>query len=155
MLARARTLTVPFILLSVLIAFQPTAAGGTMTDVPIDNSNTGIVVLEVHEGYVSIDVSTTSPDVVHVPIYTLPDGTKAARGVLRLASLEEDILLPLVLDTRQNVDRYALIVSQDWPQDWDELIITLDDQDWPQYEEVIIPLDFQDWPQSWLPAEVV
>jgi hypothetical protein len=158
MWARERWLVIAVVLLSSMMAFQPTATSGVLTQIPLDNfenTNAGMVVYEVHEDYVEIDVSTTSPDLIEIPIYLLPDGARVAKGILRKASMEEEVVMPLAHDALRGVDYFALIVYQDWPQNWDELVIKLYGQDWPQYEEVIIPLDFQDWPQNWLPAEVV
>lgn len=114
-----------------------------------------MVVQDIHEEYVTIDLSTSDPGAIHIPVIVMPDGTKAANGLLRTASQEEEVLVPLAHDALIGDDDYVLVLYQDWPQDWDELIIKLSDQDWPQYEEVIIPLAFQDWPQTWLPAELV
>ncbi|MCK4455117.1 MAG: hypothetical protein KAU99_02075 [Thermoplasmata archaeon] len=158
MWARNRELATAFVLLSVVLSFQPTASGEVWTCVPIDNfenGNAGLVVLEVHESYVTINLSTSDPDVIHIPVFVLPDGDKVAKATLEKASQEQEVLMPLALDTSQEEDRYVLVLDQDWPQEWDELIIELSDQDWPQYGEAIIPLAFQDWPQSWLPAELV
>lgn len=158
MWARKRELTTALVVLSIALAFQPTASGGTWTAVPTDNvenGNAGMVVLDIHEEYVTIDLSTSDPGAIHIPVIVMPDGVKAARGLLRTASQEEEVLMPLALDTSQEEDRYVLVLDQDWPQGWENLIIELSDQDWPQYKEVIIPLAFQDWPQSWLPVDLV
>jgi len=158
MWARKRELTTALVVLSIALAFQPTASGGAWTAVPVDNfenGNVGMVVQDIHEDYVTINLSTSDPDVIHIPVIMMPDGVKATRGLLRTASQEEEVLMPLALDTSQEEDRYVLVLDQDWPQGWNELIIELSDQDWPQYKEVIIPLAFQDWPQAWLPAELV
>lgn len=158
MWARKRELATAFVMLSLVLAFQPTASGGIWTAVPVghfENGNTGIVVQEVHEDYVTIDLSTSDPNVIHIPVFELPDGTKAAKGLLRKESQEAEVLMPLAHDTGQGDDNYVLVFYQDWAQDWDELIIELSDQDWPQYGQAIVPLDFQDWPQAWLPAELV
>lgn len=158
MWARKRELTTALVVLSIALAFQPTASGGAWTSIPIDNfenGNAGMVVQDIHEDYVTIDLSTSDPDVMHIPVVILPDGAKAARGLLRTASQEVDVLMPLAHDALIGDDDYVLVIYQDWPQNWDELIIELSDQDWPQYEEVIVPLAFQDWPQAWLPAELV
>jgi len=156
MWARKRELTTALVVLSIALAFQPTASGEAWTSVPIgnvENGNAGIVVQDIYEGYVTIDLLTSDLDVIHIPVVAMADGSKAARGLLQTASQEKEVLMPLGLDTSQEEDRYVLVLDQDWPQGWDELIIELSAQDWPQYKEVIIPLDFQDWPQSWLPAE--
>lgn len=158
MWAGKRELTTALVVLSIALAFQPTAFGGAWTAVPIDNfenGNAGMVVQDIHENCVTIDLSISDPDVIHIPVIVMPDGTKAARGLLRTASQEEEVLMPLSHNALLGDDNYALVFYQDWPQDWDELIIELSDQDWPQYVQAIIPLDFQDWPQAWLPAELV
>ncbi len=158
MWARKRELATAFAILSLVLAFQPTASGGIWTAAPVghfENGNAGIVVQEVHEDYVTIGLSTSDPNVIHIPVFELPDGTRAAKGLLRKASQELEVLMPLVHDAWQGDDDYVLVLHQDWPQDWDDLIIELSDQDWPQYGQTIVPLDFQDWPQAWLQAELV
>ncbi len=158
MWARKRELAAAFVILSLVLAFQPTASGGVWTTAPVghfENGDVGIVVQEVHEDYVTIGLSTSDPNVMHIPVFELPDGTRAAKGLLRKASQETEVLMPLAHDAWQGDDDYVLVLHQDWPQDWDDLIIELSDQDWPQYGQAIVPLDFQDWPQAWLPAELV
>ena len=153
MWARKRELTTALVVLSIALAFQPTASGEAWTAVPVDsleNGNVGMVVQDVYEDYVTINLSTSDPDVIQIPVIVMPDGAKAARGLLRTASQEEAVLMPVLGD-----DDYVLVLNQDWPQGWDELVIELSGQDWPQYVHAIVPLDFQDWPQAWLPAELV
>lgn len=152
-----RVLATAFVFLSVVLASQPAVTSEFWTEVPTANLETGdagIVILEVQENSVVVDLAASDPDVIHIPIFLNPDKSEGARGVLKKDSQQEEVFMPLVQEGLQGESYDLLVLDQDWPQAWDELVIELDDQDWPQYEDVIIPLAFQDWPQSWLPAEL-
>ncbi|MFQ5909552.1 MAG: hypothetical protein ACE5IJ_02390 [Thermoplasmata archaeon] len=157
MWARMRELATACVFFIFIFAFQPTASGGIWTDVPLANLGSGdaaIIVLDVQDDYVTVDLAVTDPDVIHLPIYLTPSGSKVVKGVLHNDAQNEDVLIPLVCAELQGESYHLLALDQDWPQQFDELMIHLDEQDWPQSEDIIIPLDFQDWPQTWVPAEL-
>lgn len=159
MWARKRELVFAFVVIISAILVQPAALATVWAKIPIesfDNDSTGIAVLEVHEDYVTVDVSSADPDMIHIPIVITQEGYRVAKGTLRTPQMDQEVFLPLAQDTLGD-DRevFILVLNQDWPQQGDELIIQLAEQDWPQFENAIIPLDFQDWPQNWLLTELV
>ncbi|MFQ6129100.1 MAG: hypothetical protein ACE5QW_09400 [Thermoplasmata archaeon] len=157
MWARSRGTATTFVLILMILALQSPASSGTWTEIPLadlQNGDAGIIVLEVHQTYVTVDLKTTDPDVIHIPTFLTEDGSKVAKGVLQEDSQEEKVTMPMVYEEVQGESQYLLVLDQDWPQEWDELVITLDEQDWPQYEDVVIPFASQDWPQSWIWGEL-
>ena len=156
MWVRSKEAAFAFAFFLMILAFQP--LGGSQVETKISlanykNGDAGLVSIEFHQTYITVDLKSQNSDVMHIPIFS-EGNTFHAEGVLRKDSMTKEVDMPLVNEKFRGKPHDMLILDQDWPQNWDKLVILLHEQDWPQHTEVIIPLDFQDWPQSWLKVEL-
>lgn len=156
MWVRSRETAFAFAFFLLILAFQPLASSGAGSKIPLanfKNGDAGIVSTGFDQTFITVDIKSQSSGEIHIPIWG--EGSAAnARGALWKDSMARDVRMPLMNEKFHGKPHYMLVLDQDWPQNWDRLVILLDEQDWPQQTELVIPLDFQDWPQSWLEVEL-